>query len=199
MSKESTPVEAEIDTAAPSESKESVPSQTPAPEKKSDIQRLAESKDKWKQEAIEARRLLEEKKEAEKNMALEKMKENEQYKELLEQREAELEELKKVKEKADLRLQAIEEAQEAELQVFLEEIPEDKRPPLDDKDSVQKRLAQVKYVKTLIAPTLKPALGGVPAKQTESAAARLKELRQKERPSQDELFEMMELSRSEES
>jgi len=109
-----------------------------------------------------------------------KLAEEKRYQELAEKKQAEaeaatkaLEDEKRKSQELQAQVKAIEDQQEAELTKLLEEIPEDKRPPLDTSDPVKKRLEQVKYAHSLLASPKSPV--GAGARNTTSAAASRKE------------------------
>lgn len=170
--------------------------------------RLKAEREEEARKKAEAERdaLLEEKRqreEAEKKAAEEKLAQEKRFEELAKQKEAEAaakaaeaEAAAKRAEAAESKLKAIEEQQEKELTAILDTIPEDKRPPLDENDPVEKRLAQVKYAQSLLNVGPKPQVGAG-ARKGEGNGDRLKELleAEKKRPlTQEETFELMSLS-----
>ena len=180
-----------------SEPKLPAPSNTPAPEKPSDIERLRQSKDEWKVKAIETEKRLKEIEDAEAKRLEDERKAREEYKDLYEEEKAKREAAEQQLESASEKVSAIEQQQEDEVAKLLEEIPEDKRPPLDAGDPPAKRLLTLRYAKSLLENKPKPPVGaGVnnePAPQDDRLTELLKARRT--RPlTQDENFELMELS-----
>lgn len=177
------------------------PSNPPAPEPKSDIERLRESKDKWKSEALaakeEADRLRKEKQEAEEA----NLREKEDFKTLAEQKDAEAkakaqeaEEARKRADDVEAKLKKIEEQQEAELKELLTTIPADKQPPLDPADPVEKRLQQVRYAASLLGSKKPDHINGPPRKQGDQTRDERKAELEKKKPSERTAEEDLELA-----
>ncbi|WP_146118966.1 hypothetical protein [Blastopirellula marina] len=176
---------------------EPAPSDPPAPE--SDIERLRKSKDKWKADALEKQAKLDKLEADEKARKDKEMEEQGQLKELAEQRRIDLEAEKAKSEAAQKELDEIENDRKAELETLLKDIPEDKKPPLDDSMTTKKKLEMVRYSHSLLNTGPKPPVGGQKPKSEggDENAKRLKELRSKPHLTDAEAAEEMELSTAE--
>lgn len=170
-------------------------------EKKSNFQKVKEAREAAEARATEAERKLKERVDADKKAAEEKLAAEKRFEELAQQREAEAAQAraeaaaeKAKREAAEAKVKEIEDQQEAELAELLKTIPEDKRPPLDASDPVAKRLAQVKYVISLLgsAKPEKPIGGGI-RNQPEGGPERKQQLLNKP-TSPTEAFELMGMS-----
>lgn len=176
--------------------------------RKSNFKRVKEAREKEKDradaaeaEAAKLRKEKEERDEADRLAGLKKLEEEGNLKALADAKQKEAEEKgaeaareKDRADKAEARAKEYEDAQEEELKGLLEQIPEEKRPPLDPADPVSKRLKQVKHAMSLLESGPKPAVGGGVRKGQEQAD-RLAELKKKNfnQLTEDEAAELVEL------
>ncbi|MDQ3232462.1 MAG: hypothetical protein M3Q07_11620, partial [Pseudobdellovibrionaceae bacterium] len=168
-------------------------------DKKSNFKKVQEDREAQKARADAAEAKLREREEADKKAAEAKLTEEKKFEELATSSKAEAEAAKAEAtaakaeaETANAKLKKIEDQQEAELTKILETIPEDKRPPLDETDSVDKRLAQVRYAQSLLDLGPKPAAGAGVRKGETTDKGRYQELKDAEKTRQlteDEAFE----------
>jgi flagellar biosynthesis GTPase FlhF len=121
--------------------------------------------------AAEAERKLREREEADKKAAEAKLAAEKRFQELAQQKEVEAKQKadeaeaeRKKREEVEKELAEFKKAQEEELNALLNEIPQDKRPPLDDSMTVPQKLKIVKHTMEMLG-TPKPPVGHPQNKQ----------------------------------
>jgi hypothetical protein len=172
-------------------------------EKKSNFQKVKEAREKAEAERDALLKEKAEREAADKKAAEAKLSEEKKFEELANQREKEVADAKAETaaakaeaDKANARLKEIADQQEKDLTALLDTIPEDKRPPLDPSDPVEKRLKQVQYAHTFLGTEPKPAVGAGARKGDGDSKDRIKALNDAQKIrhlTDEEAFEMMSL------